>query len=77
MSVLEIIKIRKLRRKMSPEAVEDYKYFSDERSAIREFEGGLSREEAERMALTEFVNMFMQKYPQLSREGAKLLISLL
>jgi hypothetical protein len=77
LSVLEIIKIRQLRRKMSPEAVKDYKYSFDERSAIREFEGGLGREEAEHLAQDECADAMMQQYPELSTKMTKLLIRLL
>jgi hypothetical protein len=62
---------------MSQEVVEDYRYFFDERAVILEFEAELSREEAETAALSEIADMFAQKYPELSREGAKLLISLI
>jgi hypothetical protein len=77
LSVLEIIKIRRLKEKIGTDIIEDYRCSFSERAAIREFEGGLNREEAERMALTEIVDMFMQEYSELSRECTKLLISLL
>jgi hypothetical protein len=72
MSVLEIIKIRRLKETIGTDAVENCRYSFNERAAILEFDAGYDRDDAERMAMDEYAEAMMHQYPELSANMTKI-----